>query len=130
MNQEIAILPCNGDCAAGLVTWLASQELVLQKKAVWCLAYCEPEGVSELIMDETCQFILVDGCERKCLFNDFLERGLVGKYQLALTDVGIEPTFMSDITREDIELAKNAIIAECKDVESSRPPLFSGCCCR
>ena len=62
------------------------------------------------------------------MFRELLEKGLVGKHQLALSDLGIEPVNLEDITRDDIELAKNAIIAECKPV-SRTPQLFSGCCC-
>ena len=54
----------------------------------------------------------MDGCERRCLFNQLLEEVGIGKHQLALTDVGIEPVYLEDITRDDIELAINAIIAE------------------
>jgi len=66
---------------------------------------------------------------RKRAFPDsLLEEGLVGKHLLALADVGIEPVYLGDITRDDIQLAKNSIIAECKPVNKT-PPLFSGCCC-
>lgn len=54
----------------------------------------------------------MDGCERRCLFNQLIEEGDIGKHQLVLTDVGIEPVYLEDITRDDIELAINAIIAE------------------
>ena len=47
---------------------------------------------------------------------------------LALTNVGIEPVYLADITRDDIELTKNAIKDECKPINKT-PQFFSGCCC-
>jgi len=35
---------------------------------------------------------------------------------LALTNVGIQPVYLEDITRDDIELTKNAIKDECKPI--------------
>jgi uncharacterized metal-binding protein len=128
MKERIIILPCNGDSASGKITWLATQEMVLAGKAKLCLSFHKIRGILEASGRKTPSFIIVDGCERRCLFNELLEEGLVGKHQLALTDVGIEPVYLEDITRDDIELAKNAIIAECKPVNKT-PQLFSGCCC-
>ena len=84
---------------------------------------CDPGG------EVPQSFIIVDGCEKKCLFKAYLEKGLVGKHHLALPDVGIEPLYFKDMTRDEIELAKDAIIAECVEVDNTRPVLFSGCCC-
>jgi uncharacterized metal-binding protein len=128
MKEKIIILPCNGDSASGKITWLATQEMVLAGKAKLCLSFHKIRGILEDSGRKTPSFIIVDGCERRCLFNEFLEEGLVGKHQLALTDVGIEPASLEDITRDDIELTKNAIKAECKPINKT-PQLFSGCCC-
>ncbi len=130
MKQKIYLLPCNGNSAEGKVTWLAAQELVLEKKAEWCLSWRQLGQLLEKIGDTSLAFICVDGCEKKCLFNHLLEEGLIGKHYLDLSDVGIIPMYLENITRDDIELAKEAIIAECKPVNKTVPPLFSGCCCR
>lgn len=130
MRHKIVILPCNGDSAAGHITWIAAQELVLDGKAQWYSAESQASGPSITGTVESKPFIILDGCDRQCLFNAFLENGLVGEHRLALTDVGIEPMYMKDITRNDIELAKDAVIAECTPVDTMQPPLFSGCCCK
>lgn len=128
MKERIIILPCNGDSASGRITRLATQEMVLAGKAEWCLSFHQINDILEDSGRKTPAFIIVDGCERMCVFNELLEEGLIGKHQLALTDIGIEPVYLKDITRDDIELTKNAIIAECKPVNKA-PQLFSGCCC-
>jgi hypothetical protein len=46
---------------------------------------------------------------------------------LALTNVGIEPVYLEDITRNDIELTKNAIKDECKPINKT-PQFFPGFC--
>lgn len=128
MPRKIRILPCNGSCAVGRITWLATQELVLEKKAEWCLSWGQIEEKND-IGDDSYTFLSIDGCDNKCLFNELLEEGLIGKHHLVLSDVGIDPVYLDDITQDDIELAKEAIIAECKPVNKTIPPLFSGCCC-
>ncbi len=130
MQHKIVILPCNGDSAAGSITWIAAQELVLEGKARWYSAESQDIGSTATDTVESEPFIILDGCDRQCLFNIFLEKGLIGEHTLALTDVGIEPIFMRDITRSDIELAKDAVIAECTSVDTMQPPLFPGCCCK
>ena len=129
MKERIIILPCNGDSAAGKITWIATQEMVLAGEAELCISFQQLREVLKASGTKTSSLITVDGCERRCLFNEHLEEGLVGKHQLALTDVGIEPVYLEDITRDDIELTKNAIKAECKPINKTTPQLFSGCCC-
>ena len=53
-----------------------------------------------------------------------------GAHQLALPEVGIAPEVVDEITRDDIDLAKDAMIAECAPVGNAAPALFLGCCCR
>ena len=130
MQEKIVILPCNGDSATGKITWIAAQELVLEGKADWYSPRCENDGESDTNSKHARSFIIVDGCERKCLFNIYLEKGLVSKHQLTLGDIGIDTLHLDDIKREDIELAKDAIAAECAVVDNMRPLLLSGCCCR
>ena len=129
IKKTIIILPCNGDCGAGRITWLAAQELVLAGKARWYSAQLlAAEAAANPVQEPP--FILVDGCDRQCLFTTFLDKGLVGRHHLALSDVGIEPLSSNDISREEIELAKDAVIAECTPVDPLRPPRLPGCCCR
>lgn len=127
MREKIIILPCNGDCAAGQITMIAAQELVLEGKAEWYSLHSQTAADTGAELPQS--FIIIDGCEKQCLFTACLEQGIVGKHYLALPDVGIEPLYFQDITREDIELAKDAVIAECTEIDKMPPPLFSGCCC-
>lgn len=129
IHHKILIISCNGNSAAGKVASLAAQELVLEGKAEWCFSWQQIEEIFSEKNSESSFFIIVEGCENKCLFNELLEEGLVGKHHLVLSDVGIDPVYLEDITREEIELAKEAIITECKPVNKTIPPLFSGCCC-
>jgi uncharacterized metal-binding protein len=128
MIKRLIVLPCNGDSAPGKITWLATQEMVLVGEAEPCISFLQIREILEARGEQTPSFIIVYDCEKRCLFNELLEEGLVGKHLLALTVLGIEPVYLEDITRDDIELAKNAIIAECKPVNKT-PPLFSGSCC-
>lgn len=130
MQKKMVILPCNGDSATGKITWIAVQELVLEGKAEWYSPRCENDEESDPNSNHTRSFIIVDGCERKCLFNIYLEKGLVSKHQLALSDIGIDALYLDDIKRADIELAKDAIVAECAEVDNMRPLLLPGCCCK
>ena len=127
MEDTIFIVSCNGDSAAGRITWIAAQELVLEGKAEWLSTdyskACEP------VEEPPQSFIIIDGCEEQCLYKYYLEKGLVGKHHLTLPGVGIEPLSFKDITREDIELAKDAVIVECVEIDNMRPALFSGCYC-
>lgn len=129
-RKKVLIFPCNGDCPAGNITWLAAQELVLENRAEWCRSWHRIEEVLDASGEESPPFIIVEGCANKCLFNALLEEGLVGKHHLALSDVGIAPLYFDDITQDDIKLAKEAILAECRPVNRTIPPLFSGCCCK
>ncbi|MGB3210720.1 MAG: putative zinc-binding protein [Desulforhopalus sp.] len=130
MQHKIVILPCKGDSAAGHLTWIVAQELVLEEKAQWYSEESQTNRPSVTDTVESKPFIILDGCDRRCLFNALLDKGLVGEHQLALTDVGIEPMYVKDITRNDIELAKDAVMAECTSVDTMKPPLFSKCCCK
>ena len=128
MEDKIFIVSCNGDSAAGRITWIAAQELVLEGKAEWFSTNYSKAG--QPVEAPPQSFIIVDGCDEQCLYRDYLKKGLVGKHHLTLPGVGIDPLSFQDITREDIELAKDAVIAECTIIDNMRPPLFSGCCCR
>lgn len=128
MMEKLLVLPCNGDSAPGKITWLAPQEMVLDGEAEQCVSFDQIRKILEARNRNAPPFIMIDGCEKRCLFNELLKEGLVGKHLLTLTDLGIEPVYLEDITRDDIEMAKNAIIAECKPI-NKKPPLFSGCCC-
>jgi uncharacterized metal-binding protein len=96
----------NSHCAAGRITWIAAQELVLEGKAEWYSA--NDSTVGALIEEHPESINVVDGCEKQCLYKDFLEEGLAGKHHLTLAGVGIAPLKFKDISREDIELAKDA----------------------
>ena len=129
MAHKITLVPCSGNCPEGQITRIAAQELVLEQKAEWCQSWQQLDKNLDTSAEESAPFIIIDGCEEQCLFNELLEDGLVGKHHLALSDIGIAPRQYDDISREDIELAKEAIIVECKPAKPSIPPLFSGCCC-
>lgn len=122
MKRKIIILPCNGKSAAGRITFLASQELVLEGKAEWYLKEGIFPNSSFSTRDVDKSFILVDGCEMKCLFNQSRKRGFTNNNHLSLNDIGIEIRQYDDFTREDIELAKDAIIAVCIEPDSFQQP--------
>lgn len=128
MEDKIFIVSCNGDHPAGRITWIAAQELMLEGKAEWFSTNYSKAGAQVEEAPQT--FIIVDGCEQQCLYREYPKKGLVGKQHLNLPGVGIEPLYFKDITREDIELAKDAVFAECSEIDNMRPPLFSGNCCR
>lgn len=129
MQKKIFIVPCNGAMANGHITWLAAQELVLEGKAIVCRSW---NHINEILEnnEHASSFIIVDGCENQCLFNQLIEEGLVGKHYLMLSDIGIDAIHHDDITRQDVELAKDAIVAECKPVTKTPPIYIPGCTCR
>lgn len=128
MEDKFFIVSCNGDSATGRITCIAAQELVLEGKAEWFSI--NPSKACDPVEEPPQSFIIIDGCEEQCLYKNYLEKGFVGKHHLTLPSVGTEPLYFKDITREDIELAKDAVIAECVEIDNMRPALFSGCCCR
>lgn len=128
MEATIIILPCKGDSTAGRITWLAAQELVLAGKAQWCLSWLQIEEILEEERGASLAYLVVDGCEQRCLFKELLAEGLVGRHHLALSDVGID-FYAGEIERRDIDLVKEAIIAECRPVKRDMPPPLGGCCC-
>jgi uncharacterized metal-binding protein len=126
-RNRIIILPCNGASAPGEITWIAAQELVIEGKARWFSREIpfdrDGEGTSKTPV------ILVSGCQKSCKFNEHIEKENPEYHRLMLADIGIEPDFIEDITREDIELTKDAVIAECTPVSKAVPLLFA-CCCK
>lgn len=128
-EKKILILSCNGHSAMGLITRLAAQELVLEGTAEWCPDRSINEGV--IVGDTTRQqIILVSGCRERCRFNDMRQKKFSTAHQFILSEVGIEPEELDEITRDDIDLAKDAVIAECTPVGNAAPVFFPGCCCR
>lgn len=130
MNRQnrIIILPCNGDSAPGEITWIAAQELVLEGKAKWFGQ--ETPFCGDAKEEKPLSIFLVSGCQKSCVFNLHIDKKNPKNHRLMLVDLGIEPDFIEDITRDDIELTKDAIIAECTPVSKTTPPVFVGCCCR
>lgn len=90
MIEKIIILPCNGDSAPGKITRIAAQEMVLAGKAELCLSFHQIREILEAHGGKAPPLIIVAGCERRCVFNELLEEGLISTHQLALVDVGIE----------------------------------------
>jgi uncharacterized metal-binding protein len=67
MKERITILPCNGDSAAGKISWIATQEMVLAGEAGLCCSFQQLMVVLEASGRKASSFIIVDGCERRCL---------------------------------------------------------------
>lgn len=128
--KKIIILPCNGTSALGKITWLASQEMVLTGKAELCPSVGQLHELLETRGDDTAPCIIVDGCDKRCVFNELLEEGCICKYQLTLTDLGIAADDTTDITQDLIQRTKNGIVAECNPVVKEEfPPIYVGCGC-
>ncbi len=126
-QQKIHILPCAGASNVGQLTILAVQELVLEGKG-------ERVGFGKQIMfkrtSESPPFIVVDGCEQQCSKKRLEALNYDLEFHLSLADLGIEKTAFSEITRDDILLVKDAIIAECTRLQERPPMIMGGCCCR
>lgn len=127
-HNRIIILPCNGNSAPGEITWIAVQELVIEGKAIWFsreIHFCRHgEGAPKITV------ILLSGCQKSCEFNEPIEKENPEYHRLMLADIAIEPDFIEDITSDDIELTKDAVLAECAPVSKAAPALFAGCCCK
>lgn len=126
MEKVIEILVCNGNSPSGRISWLAAQELVLEGKAVWHTGNRQADHHKSAALNLK-PFILVDGCDKQCLLQSFPENQ--PPHYLDLTDLGIDPDGEEDISRDDIDLAKDGIIAECAPVGNYIPQFPSGCCC-
>jgi len=130
-NQDkISICHCNGNSAAGELLRIAVQELVLAGKAELLSENKQRNATTQDNQAGLPKIIIVDGCGERCLYKRHLDNGTLGKYYLNLEDVGIVPIHLEDIAREDIELAKDAIDAECTDKTTRPPVLLAGCCCK
>ncbi len=131
LQDKLLIFPCSGISAVGRLTLFAAQELVLEGKGEWACAHHFnglPQIGNEAVF--TSRLIIVDGCEKKCgeKYVAQLERLL--EFHLSLADLGIQ-TSEGDIGGdENLQLVKDAIIAESTRL-TKQPALFIGnCSCR
>ncbi|MGB3221889.1 MAG: putative zinc-binding protein [Desulforhopalus sp.] len=131
LQDKLLIFPCGGISSVGRLTLLAAQELILEGKGEWvCLHHFK--GLPQIGKETafTSRLIVVDGCEKKCGEKYVAQLGRLLEFHLSLADLGIH-TSEGDIGGdEDLQLVKDAIIAESTRL-TKQPALFIGSCsCR
>lgn len=129
--QKILIYPCRGNCSAGRLTSWATQELILQGKAEWLIV--DAAEWSEEILKSAINgrpFIVVDGCERECGKKYFESAGWSFEFHLSLADLAIEKDGDWWSTGEELQLVKDAIVAESTRVSKKPPVMPMICWCR
>lgn len=129
--DTIFIYPCCGKCNAGRLTSRATQELILQGKAEWFIA--QPEEALKDVVARTINgrpFIIVDGCHLECVRKYFESHGCAFEFHLSLADLAIEKECEEGIIDEELQLVKDAIIAESTRISEKPPVLLTPCWCR
>jgi uncharacterized metal-binding protein len=137
LKSKILIFPCGGSSDVGQLTVHAAQELILEGKAEW-VSVGRIKDLPETAHETTSTppFIVVDGCEKQC-GRRYLEKLKCDiEFHLSLADLGIwnpqSPRIpqRADIGDEDLQLVKDAIIAESTRLSARPPMILGGCCCR
>lgn len=125
------MLPCAGFSNVGQLTRLAVQELVLEGKGEWVRSGQDfelqalPKGTAE-----SPSFVVVDGCAEQCGRKCLEALNYQLKSHLSLADLGIEKSEFTAIDHEELQLVKDAIIAEGTQLSAWHPLIMGGCCCR
>lgn len=131
LQDKILIFPCGGNSSVGRLTLLAAQELILEGKGEWaCLNHFKelPQIGKEAVFNS--RFIVVDGCEEQCGKKYLGKSGRLFEFHLSLADLGIQFSEGNEGGCDDLQLVKDAIIAESTRL-SKQPALFLGSCsCR
>jgi|GEM_PF-1939124 len=130
-KRKILMLPCAGASCVGQMTFLAVQELVLEGKGEWA----EHGKVRDLQTisskpTDSLPFIVVDGCDQHCAKKCLEAISCDLEFHLSLADLGILKTESSEISYDELQLVKDAIIAESTRLSKHPPMMMGGCSCR
>ncbi len=123
------MLPCAGVSLVGQITFLAVQELVLEGKGEWG-GYEQNLQIMNRRPTDAPPFIVIDGCERHCTQKYFEAIKYDLEFHLSLADLGILKSEVSEISRDELQLVKDAIIAQSTRLSKCPPMLMGGCSCR
>lgn len=130
-KNKILLLACAGASNIGQLTLLAVQELVLEGRGEWVDG--TPGKDFQDISKRTAAgqvFIVVDGCEQHCGRKRVQSINCAPEFHLSLADLGIDQNDCASILRQELQLVKDAIVAESTRL-IQRPPMFlGGCGCR
>jgi uncharacterized metal-binding protein len=131
LHNKILIFPCGGISSVGRLTLLAAQELILEGKGEWaCLHHFKELPQIGKEASFASRLIVVDGCEKQCGKKYVAQLGHLLEFHLSLADLGIPISEGDEGEGEDLQLVKDAIIAESTRL-SKEPALFLGSCsCR
>ncbi len=130
-KSKILMLPCAGASKVGQLTMHAVQELVLEDKGEWveCGRGSNLPEMSWRTTDAP-PFIVVDGCEQHCGRKQLEALDCDLEFHLSLADLGIEKTESTEIGYDELQLVKDAIIAESTRLSERPPTIMGGCGCR
>lgn len=129
--NKILMHPCAGASNVGQLTMRAVQELVLD--GLGELAGDAPNPDLQEIRKRTTNgqpFIVVDGCEQQCGRKRFESFNCAFEFHLSLADLGIEKTESASVVCDELQLVKDAIIAESTRLSELPPKIMGGCGCR
>ncbi len=130
-KSKIYIFPCAGVSNVGQLTRHAVQELVLEGKGEWG-ACAQDTGLQTVTgtLTDLAPFVVVDGCGEHCAKKRLETINCKFKFHLSLADLGIEKTESARVDGDELELVKDAIVAECSQVSERPPMIMAGCICR
>lgn len=131
LHNKLLIFPCCGISSVGRLTLLAAQEVILEGKGEWvCLHHFKelPPIGKEAVFPS--RLIVVDGCEKQCGKEYVAQLERLLEFHLSLADLGIQILEGDEGRYEDLQLVKDAILAESTRL-TKQPALFLGnCSCR
>ena len=125
------MFPCAGVSNVGQLTRHAVQELILEGKGEWggCGQGFELQEMSRRIADSQ-PFVVVDGCAQQCGRKRLEALNYDLEFHLSLADLGIEKTESTAIDCDELQLVKDAIVAEGTRLLERPPIILGGCGCR
>jgi uncharacterized metal-binding protein len=129
-KSKICLLPCAGLSSVGQLTRHAVQELVLEGKGEWLT--CTQDADLQIIilkLTDIAPFVVVDGCEQHCVKKRLEAINCKFEFHLCLADLGIEKTESAGADGDELQLVKDAIVAECSQVSERPPIIMTGCSC-
>lgn len=123
------IIPCSGHSYLGRLTVAAARALSSEGEARLLTVGVLPDfSAIRRAVDGCGWWIAVDGCERQCMKHllDRIERS--PEFHLTLPDLGLEQKKTVTVAQEELQLAKDGILAGATRV-SGIFPVFPGCGC-
>ena len=127
---ELLIIPCRGESSLARLAVTAAVELS-KRNGVRVLG-AEESGerlAVKAALGCSDRTITVDGCVRQCMLKQLASLQAETEFHLILSELGIEDRDDAPLSPDDLDLARDAIVAAATRI-SSLHPRIPGCSCR